>query len=351
MRSYRLRQFGRVLEAEEHAAPDPQGSEVLLRVVAAGVCHSDLHLWDGGYDLGKGKRLSVTDRGVKLPLTLGHEIVGQIVAVGPQVKTRSVDEKCLVFPWIGCGECRLCHSGSEIYCPQPRFLGILLDGGYADHVLVPHEQYLLPLQEQEVASAAPYACSGVTTFSALKKVGFDELRLDPVVLFGVGGLGLMSLGLLKAIGAAGAIVVDVDEAKLNAARQAGAIETILGTSSDVVQEIHAAIGGPPRAIIDFVGSEKTAATAFDALGKGGKLVMVGLYGGSAPWSLPLVAMKAMTIRGNYLGSLQELTELLALVRSEHIAPIPITNAPLESVNEVMNNLSQGKVLGRAILIP
>jgi D-arabinose 1-dehydrogenase-like Zn-dependent alcohol dehydrogenase len=161
----------------------------------------------------------------------------------------------------------------------------------------------------------------------------------------------MSLGLLNAIGAAGAIVVDVDQAKLDAAKKAGAIATICGRSPDTVKEIQAAAGGPPRVVIDFVGSEQTAAAAFDSLGKGGRLIMVGLFGGSAPWSLPLVAMKAMGIQGNYLGSLEELRELLALVRSKHVPPIPITSASLESVNDVMNDLRQGKVVGRAVLTP
>ena len=199
---------------------------------AAGVCHSDLHIWEGGYDLGHGRKpLSLKDRGVSLPRTMGHETVGEVVAFGPDAKAAAGDLKigdvALVYPWIGCGKCEVCLAGDENMCLKPASLGVYCDGGYADHMTVPHPKYLLNLKGLDPVTAAPYACSGVTTYSALKKVEADFKT--PIVIIGAGGLGLMALSLLKAMGGKGAIVVDIDARKREAAEQAGALATVDGS--------------------------------------------------------------------------------------------------------------------------
>ena len=142
MKSYDVRECGAPLQLHERPAPVPRGEEVLLRVLASGVCHTDLHLWDGHYDLGGGKKLRMADRGVKLPLTLGHENVGEVVAVGPDARGAAVGDRRLVYPWIGCGRCATCARGEEHLCTAPQFLGIFRAGGYADHLLVPHPRCL-----------------------------------------------------------------------------------------------------------------------------------------------------------------------------------------------------------------
>ena len=213
MISYDVTEFGAKLQRFERPTPQPQGSEVLVRTLAAGVCHSDLHLWEGGYDLGSAGRLSVADRGVSLPFTMGHEIAGEVVSLGPDTageRRRGRRANTSSFPWIGCGDCATCQSGEEHLCLKPQFLGIFRPGGYGDHLLVPHSRYLVPLGDLTPAEAAPYACSGVTTFGALRKLG-DLIQRQPIVIIGAGGLGLMCLTLLKAIGGKGAVVVDIDE--------------------------------------------------------------------------------------------------------------------------------------------
>ena len=212
MKSYDVCECGAPLRLMERPTPKPAGTEVLLKVIAAGVCHSDLHIWDGYYDLGGGKRLQLADRGVKLPLTMGHENVGEVVAVGPDAKGVKVGDRRLVHPWLGCGECAVCRRGDEQLCRTPASIGVFRSGGYADHLLVPHPRCLFDIGSIPPERAAPLACSGITTFGALKKVG-PLLTAEPVVIFGAGGLGLMSLGLHRAMGGKGAIVADIDPVK------------------------------------------------------------------------------------------------------------------------------------------
>ena len=216
MRSFQVCVCGQPLQLNTQPTPKPTGSEVLLKVLAAGVCHSDLHLSDGYFDLGGGKKLSVVDRGMKLPVTLGHENVGEVVAVGPWAKGVKVGDRRLVDPWMGCGECGVCKRGDEQLCLKPRSLGVFQPGGYSDYLMVPHPRYLFDIGDIPPERAAPLACSGVTTYGALKKVG-PTLTTEPTVIIGAGGLGLMCIALHKAMGGHSAIVVDIDPGKRDAA--------------------------------------------------------------------------------------------------------------------------------------
>ena len=137
MRSFQVCQCGAPLQANEQEAPKPQGTQVLLKMLAAGVCHSDLHIWDGYYEIGGGKKLMLADRGIKLPLTMGHENVGEVVAFGPDAKGVKVGDVRLVNPWMGCGECKVCQRGDENLCLKPQNVGVFAQGGYATHMLVP----------------------------------------------------------------------------------------------------------------------------------------------------------------------------------------------------------------------
>ncbi len=169
MRAMQIIEWGKPLEAREYPDPEPEGEEVLLRVEAAGVCHSDVHIWDGHFDLGGGQQISLESRGVRLPFTMGHEIAGEVAAFGPQASGVKVGDKVVAYPWIGCGECAVCRRGEELLCLQPRTLGTRRAGGYGTHVIVPHGRYLLPHEGVPQGLAATYTCSGITAFSALKK--------------------------------------------------------------------------------------------------------------------------------------------------------------------------------------
>src|SRR6266568_2948509 len=356
MKSFQVADVNAPLKEVEQPTPQPSGMQVLIKVKAAGVCHSDLHIWEGGYDLGHGRKpLSLKDRGVSLPRTMGHETVGEIVAFGPDVKAADmgdlkIGDVALAYPWLGCGKCETCLGGDENMCVvKPNSLGVYCDGGYADHMTVPNPKYLLNLRGLDPITAAPYACSGVTTYSALKKVEFAFN--SPIVIFGAGGLGLMALSLLKAMGGKGAIVVDIDARKREAAEAAGALATVDGKAPDALEQLVNKAGGPIRAVIDLVGNAQTTQLGFDCLTKGGKLVIVGLFGGGATWALPLIPIKAITIQGSYVGNLRETEELLDLVRNKMIAPIPVTTMPLAKANEALSDLQKGKLVGRAVLTP
>ncbi|MCX7312882.1 MAG: alcohol dehydrogenase, partial [Alphaproteobacteria bacterium] len=341
MRSFQVCTCGEPLQLAVHATPEPRGTEVLLKVLAAGVCHSDLHLSDGYFDLGGGKKLNIIDRGMKLPVTLGHENVGEVVAFGPDARGVKIGDRRLVDPWMGCGECGVCKRGDEQLCTKPSSIGVFRPGGYSDHLMVPHPRYLFDIGNIPPERAAPLACSGVTTYSALKKVG-PTLTTEPTVIVGAGGLGLMCLALHKAMGGHSAVVVEIDAGKREAARQAGAAVVIDGGAADASAQIVAATKGGAWAVIDLVGSAGTARLAIDSLSKGGKLIVVGLYGGEITLSLPPFPMRAITIQGSYTGSLTETAELIELVKRTGLPAVPTATRRLDDVNAALNDLRAGK---------
>ncbi len=348
MRAWAVIENGKPLQEIELPTPEPTGTEVLLEVTHCGVCHSDLHIWEGFYDLGSGRQMSLKDRGVVLPLAMGHEIVGRVAKLGPDAQGVKLGDLRIVFPWVGCGECAICLAEDDNMCPQARSLGVFRNGGYATHVVAPHSRHLVDPGSIEPAIAATYACSGLTVYSAIRKV--LPLPPDtPVVLVGAGGLGLAAIAVLKALGHERIVSVDVGADKLEAARAAGATDTVDASKGDATAAIIAACGGPAGAIIDLVNGTATARFAFDALGKGGKLVQVGLFGGELTLALPLMAMRALTVQGSYVGNPKELRELVALAQGGKVPSIPVTTMPQFSADEALMRLKAGKVTGRIVL--
>jgi D-arabinose 1-dehydrogenase-like Zn-dependent alcohol dehydrogenase len=340
---------GEPLQCNEAPTPEPKGSEVLLKVLAAGVCHSDIHLADGWFDLGGGKRMSLQDRGMKLPVTLGHENVGEVIAVGPDAKGVKIGQKMLADPWIGCGKCPACLRNEDNLCTAMRSLGVFSNGGYATHMMVPHPRYLFDIGDMAPERAAPLACSGVTTYGALKKVA--TLKSEPTVIIGAGGLGLMCLALHQKMGGHSAIVVDIDPAKRDAAKKAGAKAVVDGKAADAVDQIKALTNGGAWGVVDLVGSSQSARMGYDSLAKGGKYVIVGLYGGDVTLSLPPIAMRALTIQGSYVGSVPEMAELMDLIKRTGLPDVPVATRPLSQVNAAMDDLRAGKIVGRVVLQP
>ena len=350
MRSLQLVEFGAPLEWREGETPRPRGAEVLLRTLATGVCHSDLHLWDGYYGDGP-TRSYVKDRGVTLPLTLGHEIVGEVVAAGPQAQGVAPGDVRLVYPWIGCGSCRHCAADRSNHCSAMRSLGIITHGGYADHVLVPDARYLVEIGGMRPEEAASYACAGLTAYSALRKA----LPLDAdddLVIVGAGGVGLMAAQVVRAMTEARVVFVDLDARKLDAARELGGFDTLDGSRTDVREALLARTEGRGvAAVVDFVGSSATVALGQGVLAKNGTLVIVGLFGGEMAVPTHWFPLRNATIRGSYTGSLRELRELLALVRAHPVRPLPVACHAMEEVPRILEEMRQGRVVGRAVVVP
>ena len=193
MKSFQVADFNAPLKEVDQPTPQPTGTQVLIKVKAAGVCHSDLHIWEGGYDLGHGRKpLSLKDRGVSLPRTMGHETVGEVVAFGPDVTAADrgdlkVGDVALVYPWLGCGKCETCLGGDENMCVvKPNSLGVYCDGGYADHMTVPNPKYLLQSEGLD-----PVTARALCLFRRhhLQCAEEDRVRLELAdrPIFGAGG--------------------------------------------------------------------------------------------------------------------------------------------------------------------
>src|SRR5262245_29505650 len=350
MRAMQIIEWGKPLERRDYPTPEPAGDQVLVRVESAGVCHSDVHIWDGYFDLGGGNKVTIEQRGVKLPFTMGHEIAGLVVARGPEAKGVEIGKRYAVYPWIGCGTCAVCKKGDELLCLTPRTLGTRTSGGYGSHVVVPHARYLVDYGNVSQALAATYTCSGITAFSALKKIHGNVGKDDHFLIIGAGGVGGQAVHIAPAYMQGKMMVADIDGQKRAHARQMGAAATIDNSAADALQQVQQASGGGVAGAIDFVGSPKTMEFGVNALRKGGKLVMVGLYGGAASVSTVLFPFKMMTIEGSYVGTLTDLKELLELGKAGKIPPIPIERRSSDRATESLADLKAGgKVRGRVVM--
>jgi D-arabinose 1-dehydrogenase-like Zn-dependent alcohol dehydrogenase len=341
--------YGKPLQATEAATPVPAGTEVLLRVSHCGVCHSDIHLQDGYFDLGGGKQLDV--RGNRaLPFTLGHEIAGTVEALGPEAEGVAKGQRYAAYPWIGCGHCGLCARGDEHMCNAPRVLGVTVDGGYATHVLVPHPRYLLDVEGIAPEIAGPLMCSGLTGYGAIKKA-LPYLRAGPLLIVGLGGVGMMGLQFARALTSAPIFVADIDAAKREAALKLGATEAFDPADAGARKAIQKASGGGVGAAVDFAGSDKSFAFAHAPVAKGGAAIVVGLIGGSFAMPVPMLPLRALTIMGSYVASSAEAAEMLALVKAGKVKPIPVEKRPLAEAGRSLDDLRAGRIVGRVVITP
>jgi len=342
-----LTAFGASLCETVGACPDPQGTEVLVRIHRCGVCHSDLHIQDGYFVLGEDKRLDIRS-GRPLPFTLGHEIAGVVERVGGAVRDAAIGDAVAVYPWIGCGTCAACRRGEENICAASRYLGVNVDGGFASHVLVPHPRYLLPHAPLAAAFAATLMCSGLTAYGALKRLT-KEAALGPLLLVGMGGVGMMGLALARGLFERAPLVADIDPAKRAAALAAGAAAAFDPEDTSARKAIIAATDGGAYGVIDFVGSERSLGFATGALAKGGKVVVSGLIGGTIALPVAMFALKAFAIEGSQTGTLAEARALIDLVRRRKLEAPPIRERPLAQAQAALDALRAGRVVGRTVL--
>lgn len=342
MRAARLHAYGRPLQIDEIPTPVPGPGQVLVEVRGAGFCHSDIHVIDG--------EIPILPR---LPLVLGHENAGVVAAIGHGVRTVGVGDAVAVFGGWGCRACDYCVTGHEQLCEAPAWAGLSVhDGGYAEYLLVPHEQYLVKLTALEPVDAAPLTDAALTPYRAIRKA-LPFLEPDyHVLVIGFGGLGQYGLRLLHLLSGCPVIVVDVSEQKLQLARQMGAAAAVGGRDPDVAAHIRDLTKGRGvAAAFDFVGSDATLDLAVRSTRSLGKVSQIGLAGGGGRLKPLDNSRFEVLFEATLWGTVKELREVIALAESGRLPLIPVEVSPLEQINSVYARLKRGEIGGRAVIVP
>ena len=336
MRAAVLEAIGTPLVMKDVPTPTPGPGEVLIKVEACGVCHSDLHLADGDWDLLR----PIT----KTPVILGHEVAGTIAALGEGVTSRAVGDRVGV-PWIywSCGECEFCKENREILCLKQKITGCGVDGGFAEYMIAPATHATKLPSSLSAAEAAPLLCAGVTVYRALKQAG---LAADQrVAVFGVGGLGHLAIQIARAKGASVA-AIDMTDDKLELGKSLGA-EWTVNASTEAVHKRMRALGGVHIAIVTSA-SAAAYETALRCLRRGGTMAVVGMA--NEPFKVSAVSLVSGETRivASAVGTRDDLRELFELV-DQHPIRCKIETRPLDQVGQVFEELKRGAVLGRIVL--
>lgn len=334
MKAAVVRSFHEPLTIEEVPIPTPGPGQVLIRVVASGVCHTDLHAADGDWPVRPG-----------LPFIPGHEGAGYVAAIGPGVRGIKEGDRVGV-PWLhsACGTCEHCLTGWETLCSQQQNTGYSVDGGYAEYVLAPANYVARIPDGLSFVDAAPILCAGVTTYKGLKET--DTKPGDWVVISGIGGLGHVAVQYAIAMGLRVA-AVDVADEKLALAHDLGAELIVNAATTDPVAVIQHEIGGAHGALITAV-SVPAFRQGIGTLRRGGTCALVGLPPGDFPTPIFDVVLKRLTIRGSIVGTRQDLHEALDFAAQQKVQATTEIQ-PLEAINAIFDRLRAGTVQGRVVL--
>lgn len=314
--------------------PEPGPNQALVKLVTSGVCHTDLHAAEGDWPVKPSP-----------PFVPGHEGVGEVVAVGPGVTDVKVGDMVgNAWLWSACGSCEYCVTGWETLCEQQRNGGYSVDGSFGDHMIV-DTRYAARIPEgADPVEVAPVLCAGVTVLKALKRT---EARPGQwVAITGIGGLGHMAIQYAKALGLRVA-AVDIADEKLELARKHGAEITVNAKNEDPIEAIQKATGGVHGVVVTAV-HPAAFGQAIGFARRGGTIVFVGLPTGDFPAPIFDVVLKGLTIRGSIVGTRHDLKEALEFYARGLIHPTVATR-PLEEINEVFDEMRQGKIDGRVVI--
>lgn len=334
MKAAVVNEFKQQLEIKEVPVPELEYGEILVKIKACGVCHTDLHAAHGDWPVKP-----------KLPLIPGHEGVGIVEEVGEGVTSIKAGDR-VGIPWLysACGECEYCLTGRETLCPDQLNAGYSVDGGYAEYCKAP-ANYVVKIPEGlDFAEVSPIFCAGVTTYKALKIA--EAKPGDWVAIYGIGGLGHVALQYAKAMGF-NVIAVDIQDDKLELAKQLGADITINGLKVDPVQEIKERVGGVQSAVSVAV-TKKAFEQAYDSVKRGGTLVVVGLPNAELPIPIFDTVLNGVTVKGSIVGTRKDLQEALEFAAQGKVRT-NIEIQPLDRINDVFDRMETGKINGRVVL--
>jgi alcohol dehydrogenase, propanol-preferring len=339
MRAAVVHRLGDRLAIEEWPVPEPGSGEILIRVIACGVCHSDVHAVDGDWDPPP-----------NLPLIPGHEVTGRVVRVGPEAEGLAVGDLVGV-PWMfwSCGECEWCLAGMETICPVTEATGYSRPGGYAEYMVAPAAFVARLPETVDPVAIAPILCAGVTTYRGLKRTGAQPGQW--VVILGIGGLGHVAVQYAVAMGLR-VVAVDIGADKLALARSLGAEFAIDASSDDAVVAVRDAVGGAHASLVTAV-APVAFQQAVAMLRPGGTAVYIGLPGGASDEirsSIAMVVNGELTVRGSNVGTRADLHEAVDFAVRGHVVAT-VASAPLSQINDIFDDLRAGRVVGRIVVTP
>lgn len=344
MKAARLHEFHRPLVLED--VPDPEVTapfDVIVKIGAAGLCRTDLHIWEGQFDDAQ------KEAGLALPYSPGHENAGWVEAVGASVTNVAVGDKVILHPLITCGLCRACRDGDDVHCDVSEFPGLFAAGGFAEYLKSGARSVIRIDDALEPTDVAPLADAGLTAYHAIKKALPLLYPGTTCVVIGAGGLGHIGIQCLRAMSATRIIVLDANPAALALASEWGADETVLVDGDQVgkVQELTKGRGA--EVVLDFVGESGAEKWGVDLLKRKGYYFVIG-YGGVLEVPTMQMILTEINFIGNLVGSYNDLVELMDLTAQGRVT-LHTSSYPLADINTAIDDLDQGRLRGRGILVP
>ncbi|MDP9436754.1 MAG: NAD(P)-dependent alcohol dehydrogenase [Actinomycetota bacterium] len=344
MKAARLHEFHRPLVLEE--VPDPQITapfDVVVRVGAAGLCRTDLHIWEGQFDAAQ------KEAGFGLPYSPGHENAGWVEAVGEAVTNVAVGDKVILHPLITCGLCRACRDGDDVHCDNNSFPGLFAEGGFAQYMKTGARSVIRIDESLEPTDVAPLADAGLTAYHAIKKALPLLYPGTTCAVIGAGGLGHIGIQCLRAMTATRIVVLDANPAALELAKQWGADETVLVDGDQVAAVREYTKGRGAEVVLDFVGEGGAEKWGVDLLKRKGHFFVIG-YGGVLEVPTMQIILTEINFIGNLVGSFNDLVELMDLAAQGKVK-LHTSTYPLDDINTAIDDLNGGRLRGRGILVP
>ncbi|RWE78858.1 alcohol dehydrogenase AdhP [Mesorhizobium sp.] len=334
MKAAVVRQFGQPLVIEEVQVPTPGAGQILVKIAATGVCHTDLHAAEGDWPVKP-----------KPPFIPGHEGVGHVVAVGSGVKHVKEGDRVGV-PWLytACGHCRHCLGGWETLCEEQQNTGYSVNGSFAEYVLADPDYVGHLPGNISFTEIAPILCAGVTVYKGLKVT--DTKPGDWVVISGIGGLGHLAVQYAKAMGL-NVIAVDIDDAKLDLAKRLGAALAVNARQADPAAFVKKEVGGAQGVLVTAV-SPKAFEQALGMVGRGGTVSLNGLPPGDFPLSIFDTVLNGVTVRGSIVGTRLDLQEALDFAGDGKVKAT-IESERLENINDIFSRMHKGDIQGRIVI--